>query len=158
MSGETDFEVVADLRFRAQSERDQTRTRGHELYSQTKPKFVEMWRCRVPGCLKFYPVTQDALDSLAVFGAQLERLGDARLDPHQVGYCDSCRAEYKRTGADRARKRVERMANAIREIKASSTPTVERTLIEQIRQWGHPDVDGLVKALAERHGKNRGRL
>lgn len=154
MTEDLDDEVLADLALRDATELDTTRTRP-AIYSWDKPKFVTLWRCRVPGCGEFVPTTQDAIDELAVFNRELVRRGEQPIDEHQVMYCDSCRLRLKASAPARRHGQVERMADAIRKLKASQDPLTERELVAQIRKWGHPDVDGLVTTLAAKNAASR---
>lgn len=144
---ELDPEVRADLELREQTTRDRTRSRSTRIYDWRPPVFVENWPCSVPNCDGEYPVESDAVERLEIFNAQLMRKGERPITKSEIGYCESCRAEYKRTAPERRRAQVDRMADGIRKLKAAANPQLEYTLLRQLEQWGHPDVKGLVEAI-----------
>lgn len=91
----TDPEILADLRRRADSERDTTRARP---VGWTSPAIVEHWPCS--GCAAMVGMTRDAIDLHAMFNAQLERRRDKPLPKR--GQCEACkRAEEERLAAQR---------------------------------------------------------
>lgn len=141
-----DPEVRADYELRARTERERGRSRGAVAW--TRPVFVEEWPCRV--CKEPVSVTQEALDQLRLFNGMLARRGEPILRTTEIMYCDSCRAEFKRTAADRRRGQVERMRPVIQRLKRSSNPENERELIKQLEAWSHPDVPGLIQSIRDR--------
>lgn len=161
MDDESDPEVAADLALRAASERDTTRTRGHGVYGYVQPPTVEHWPCR-GGCGVMVAITQEALHAAAVHDRELARRREAPIPRAKCVFCDKCRALGVDIAAERNRKHVDALAELVRELKASPGPGVERErqLIHNIRLMHHPDVDGLVRAIAERRasetGKSRG--
>ena len=50
---ELDPEVVADLKLRAYSEHDRSRTRGADTYDWRAPVTVTQWKCKTPPCKAF---------------------------------------------------------------------------------------------------------
>lgn len=156
MEQQHDPEVEADLRLRASSLRDQSRTR-EARYDWLAPAFVGQWRCRNPKCGAWVPVTEDALHAAATFNQQLRRKGEEPLDLNGIVFCEPCREEFRRTAADRRRAQVERMRAAIIELKSCRNPERQRMLVEQLRIWYHPDVDGLVQWMRERDSVGNGR-
>ncbi len=156
---ELDPEVVADLKLRAYSQFDKTRT-GEANYNWKPPAIATQWKCRTPPCKAFVDVPVDTLDDWAMFNAQLKRTGEKAIGSHEVLWCDACRAEMARIQPMRLRKRVDRMASVIQQIKAGDktiryrsndgeVSCDQRAAIAQLRIWGHPDVDGLIGKLAE---------
>ncbi len=105
MSHVEDPEVIADLKFRAYTERD--RSRGGADYDWKQPETIGAWKCRVPACGVLVGVTQDAMERVAMFNRELHRRGEAPLDINAIVYCDRCRDEFKRTAADRRRGQVD---------------------------------------------------
>jgi len=156
MLREPDPEVVADIRFRDESTRDRTRSRGEGVYDWTPEKSVGVWACRNPRCRGYAQVFQPNIDAADAFDRQLAQRSEVPLDRTKILYCDACLSEYKRTSPDRRRGQVERMAVAIRQLKESDDPERERDLVANLEAWGHPDVPGLVSALRERKNAERG--
>jgi hypothetical protein len=154
---EPDPEVLADLALREASIHDMTRSRGEGAYDWKPVRPVCLWRCRNAKCGGFAQVYQDNIDALAMFDRELVKRGEQPLDASKILYCDDCLAEYRRTAPDRRRAQIDRMAVAIRSLKESDDATRERDLIAQISTWGHPDVEGLVKAITDRRVAESGR-
>lgn len=155
---EPDPEVLADLRFRDESERDSSRQRTARYdWRPAEDEPVELWRCRNPKCSRKAMAYREHVDSAAMFDGQLASRDETPLDRSKILYCESCIVEFKRTAPDRRRGQVERMAVVIRKLKESSDPERERAHIEQLREWGHPDVDGLIKCLVEKRAQASGR-
>lgn len=152
---EMDPEVRADLELRDSSMRDRTRSRGAGIYDWKPPVAVETWPCRRPNCDGEYPVDSDAVEYLAMFNGQLATRGEIPIARSEIGYCQACRDEYKRSAPDRRRGQVDRMREAIQKLKASPDPDNEHDLIRQIRDWHHPDVDGLLKTLRDKLKANK---
>lgn len=151
-----DPEVIADLQLRAASERDRNRERP-ESYAWSPPKIVGQWKCRNPQCSGLADVPEIAMERWLAFSEQLRARGETTLDPSKILYCVSCLAAYKASAPDRRQAQVARMAVAIRTLKEAGDATRERDLVGQLEQWGHPDVDGLVKAITERRASESGR-
>jgi hypothetical protein len=159
MSFEEDPEVVADLKLRAYTQRDRSRS-GEPDYDWKPPPVATQWKCRTPPCKAFVDVTTETLERWQLFNEQLKRNGDKSIGSHEVLWCESCLAEHRRIQPDRLRKRVDRMASVIRQIKDGDKTIRYRTndgevtcdqraALAQLRVWGHPDVDGLIAKLAE---------
>lgn len=152
MSYELDPEVVADLRQRESTTYDSTRTRGNPAAEWKSPDIIAVWPCRIPGCKVKIPVTQEALDNKAVFDRQLSRKGEEPLDIGKIMVCPSC-LDFGQNSPERNVRRwqkLDRIAAAVNTIKNSQVPKNERESIEQLRRDGHPDVEGLVEAVASR--------
>lgn len=149
MSAEPDPEVLADLALRRDSERDRTRARTAR-YDWSPPAIAGQWRCRNPQCRAWVPVSVDAFEAAAVFNAQLKRKGESPLDVDTLVMCDACRELTTGWVAKKRRDQVERMRAAIIELKQTQKPERQRELLEQLRIWHHPDVDGLENWLRER--------
>jgi hypothetical protein len=161
-----DPEVVADLKLRAYSMRDSSRSGDAGVYDWKPPVVATQWKCRTPPCKEFVDVTTDTLERWQIFNAQLKSKGERPLESHTILRCPSCTAEYNRIQPQRLRKRVDRMASVIQQLKAGDkniryrtndgdVTTDELGAIKQLREWGHPDVDGLVQALREKKSANK---
>lgn len=166
MSNEEDPEVVADLKLRAYTERDRSRTRGDGAYTWVPPVAVTRWKCRTPPCKTFIDVPEDALVAWGVWNRRLASHGDSHgnrqpIASHEVMRCDSCAAEYAKVQPARLRKRADRTADVIRQLKAGDKVirfkdndgdhgANEAEAFQQLRKWGHPDVDGLIAAIADK--------
>ncbi len=138
-----DPEVIADLQLRASSEHDSTRTR--EAVRPMGSKFITTWKCLMESCNVQMPVTEDAVFALDTCNAELERRGEPPIPPFGVCPAHAALLESKRA-ADQPDKQ-DRIAEMIRELKASDHPARETALIAKLRRSGHPDVDGLLSAL-----------
>lgn len=159
MSDEEDPEVLADLRLRASSMHDSSRTRAVDVNQLwQRPVLVTEWRCRFPDCRVMVGMDQDAVDRLERFNAELARRrarGEADAHPietHQIMICDAHKRLFDEKRAHRLRERVVELRDAIQQIKASSDPRNEKALIEILHKRHHPDVDGLLQAIEERIG------
>ncbi len=150
-----DPEALADMRYRAESERmtDRTRLMKPAVGSGYPPVFVTSWKCRHPKCEALVDVTQDTVDTLAVFNAELVRRGEREIPTNAIVLCDEHRdlAAYYRVEA--VKKRHVRLRDAIQQLKASDSPRSEHALIEECRACHHPDVDGLLQSLTDKLGK-----
>jgi hypothetical protein len=164
MSDEIDPEVVADLKLRAYTERDRSRT-GSANYDWSKPVIVTQWKCRTPPCKTFVDVTEDTIERWEIFNRELARRGEGPIASHTVLRCDQCEADTRAALAINLRKQVDRMADVIRQIKAGEKiiryksqsgdhAVDEKTALEALKRWGHPDVPGFIAALAERRATN----
>lgn len=142
-----DPEALADIELRNRSMRD--RSRGSELPVYVPPVLVADWKCR-GNCGASVSVTQDALDRLAIFNAELTRKGDAPLDANRIVFCDACKARGMSMAPESNRNKTERLAGVIRKLKASRRPEEERELMLQLDALGHPDTAGLVAAIRAR--------
>jgi len=176
-----DPEVLADLQLRASSQYDSSRARA-PMRPFANPETVERWPCRRPGCSTMVDVTEDAVDRVVQFSAQLEREGQSviagrhprkrpneykpedyrPLDATAIVFCGECTAVLKESGAAKRRTEVDRMAPLIVELRTDPGPNPHREyeIVKQLREWKHPDVDGLVAAIRERRsskGKQKGR-
>lgn len=149
---EQDPEVLADLRLRAASEYDTSRTRGNPAAEWTAPDIVALWPCRMKGCTLKVPVTQDAFERKDVMDRQLARMGEEPLDIATIMACPQCieKARYGPYKAHRQWEKLDRVAAAIRTIKASQDPKREHDAIAQLRKDHHPDVEGLLEAVCAR--------
>lgn len=155
MNDEQDPEVLADLQLRASSMHDYTRTRPTKI-GWTPPAIVDRWPCKT-GCGAMVDVPIDAVQALEVFNAQLKRQRDRPIAPSQVMVCAPCKAKELELEAEEKRTRTERVAHHVAALNASKgIPTEERGILEQLKRWGHPDPDGLAKAIAERRANERG--
>lgn len=156
-----DPEVVADLQLRAYSEHDRSRSRGDGVYDWKPPAVVTQWKCRTPPCKVFVDVNTETVERWEIFNKRLRAAGEKPIGSHEVMICESCQAEHAKIQPLRLRKRVERMADVIRQLKAGDkviryktnegdVATNEADAFKQLRVWGHPDVDGLIAAIGDK--------
>ncbi len=161
MSFEEDPEVVADLKLRAYTERDKSRTRTAE-YDWKPPPVVTQWKCRTPPCKEFVDVDAETIERWEIFNRELRKRGEKPIASHEVLWCASCLGEHARIRPDRLRARVERMRSVIQQLKAGDqtiryrtndgeVATDERAALEQLKAWGHPDVPALVESIRQRN-------
>jgi hypothetical protein len=166
VTDDIDPEVLADLRLRASTEYDRSRTRDAN-YDWKRPADVAQWRCRRCGC--DVGVTQDAVDRFEDCNRILARMGEAPITTSIVVACEPCRVIV----ADAVQKRNARVCASTKEIiqqlKAGMTANIrivrhngearadKREALQQLEQWGHPDVRGLEAWLEEQNLKSSGR-
>jgi hypothetical protein len=161
VSDEIDPEVLADLRLRAATERDPTRSR--EMPKWTPPRFIGKVPCRGRcGALIDWP--EDAEEQFAMFNRELARRMEAPLDKTRIDFCAACRKIGVTNTANNNRKGVDAVAVLIREYRGGTTSPVppgpaptekrQREILDQLKKLHHPDVEGLEKAVREaRDGK-----
>lgn len=151
---EIDPEVVADLRLRAATMRDTSR--GSDPYDWKPPKLVGgqllCRTCKIP-----VAVTEDTIERWWMFNGILRKRNEQPIAPDQIVFCDECVVEHKKHSADTRRREVDLLASMIRQLKETDDPQRERELIAQLRVQRHPDVDGLVAAIAARKATKRAR-
>lgn len=146
-----DPEVEADLRKRSASERDPSRTRT--AVSPMGGSVVTAWPCAATGCTETVLVTEDAVFTLDVFNAELEKRGEAPIAP--AAFCPPHAAQRNRVGANALEGRRDETRELVRQVRNSSNAHGEVAAIARLRRLGHPDVDGLLQALAEKPGRRR---
>jgi hypothetical protein len=155
VTDEQDPEALADLRLRAASMHDHTRTRPTK-HAWTPPAIVDRWPCKT-GCGLMVDVPIDAVQALEVFNAQLKRQRERPIAQNQIMLCDKCKAKILEQEAEEKRTAAERVAFHVAALNATKgIPTEERGILEQLKRWGHPDPEGLAKAIAERRAAERG--
>ena len=152
---ELDPEVVADLKLREATLRDPTRTRRDPTTRWDPPKIIGQWPCRNQACRKPVDVTADAVEYFDMFNRMLAARGELPLESSLTVACTECRRLLEDHRAVRNRDRREELRDAIKQLKASKNPPTEHDLIKRITKLGHPDVPGLLQALAERTAKKR---
>lgn len=169
---EEDHEAIADIVYRDRSERERERARPESLGAMRfggDGAIVASWRCRYPGpkspaapCRVMLDVTQEAVDQLAMFNAEIARRGEESPIPtHEVMVCDAHRkllADYERDTlpAKRMQRQIE-MAEAIRKLKESNHPRKEHELLSVLEKRRHPDVEGLLQTLESKLTTKNGR-
>lgn len=156
MIEDLDPEVAADLALRVSSMQDRTRSRDAR-YDWSPAVIVGQWRCRNRQCGTWVPVPVGAMEAFAEFNQQLRARGEASLDQDTILTCDPCRVLLAGLFAKKRREQTERMRAAIIELKQTKDPARERAIVEQLRIWHHPDIDGLVTWLRERDKAGNGR-
>lgn len=153
---EQDPEVIADLQLREATTRDKSRTGKFPQWHP--PVIVGTVKCRVTDCENTYEWTKDAEEALEDANKYLVNRGEAPLDRNKIVFCLPCRTRGLGMVAKHNRERVSRMTELIRKLKEADNPEQEYDLLRRIRAQGHPDVDGLVKAMRERLDRERERL
>ena len=143
-----DPEVAADLRLRAATARE--RRASHSEVAWHPPPIVGKWRCRNPKCPTMVDVPEPAMDRYCAFNAELRKRGEEPLDRDKIMFCEACREHVSSAFADRRREQVERMRSAIIELKEARDDARQREILEQLKAWHHPDIDGLTLWLRER--------
>lgn len=154
---EVDPEVLADLQLRESSTGDQSRTRKEPHWSP--PTIGAQWPCRNPKCLSgaMVDIPVEAVEQLATFNGYLVARGERPIPTDAIAVCEPCKRllEWHRTNT--LIERTETMANLIRALKASGDPRRETEIVDQIIKLRHPDVEGLLLALEEKHASKSGK-
>lgn len=145
MSWEEDPEVVADLRLRAATERDRSRT-GPVLLHQAAA-VVAHWPCRA--CRQPTELTEAGADRFEAFNRVLRARGEEPIATGAVLFCDSCRVEGTAYASKRNRDHVDKLAEKIREYKASHDSRRQAELEHEMAKLHHPDLPGLVEAVKQ---------
>jgi hypothetical protein len=153
---EPDPEVIADLQFRSQTERDPSRTRGAN-YDWRAPEVIGKWKCRNRACSTLCDVTEDTMARWADSNAMCERRGWPRIETHEVLVCDRCKLLLADKLCDKRKAQREQTATLIQRLKASSSPRNERGIVEQLEKLGHPDIVGLLEALEGKSSTRKGK-
>jgi len=155
-----DPEIVADLALRSATERDPTRTSDANYERAVKELLddpvVTRWPCRGRGCNELVDAPRSAVESMDVFNRQLERRRQPLIRTSEVLYCQRCKARLQQEADAARRAKDERLAPVVKLLIQSSQPEREHALIRQLREWKHPDVDGLVQALVARRSRSGG--
>lgn len=150
----TDPEIIADMRARNRVAGGLDRPievapKGPLGGAWAPPEIVEGWACRAR-CGRFVPATAEALARWADANRALQRRGLEPIGKHEVLFCASCKSKHAPERGDARRRQADAMADAIRELKGLVDNDLrERSLIARLRDLGHPDVDGLVRAVRE---------
>ncbi len=166
MSEELDPEIVADLKLRAYSEHDRSRSCGEGVYDWKPPITVTQWKCRTPPCKVFVDVDAETVERWEIFNRRLKAQGEKPIASHDVMRCASCEVELAKIQPIRLRKRADRTASVIKQLKAGDKVirfkdndgdhgANEAEAFQMLRKWGHPDVEGLQQAMAERGSPNK---
>jgi hypothetical protein len=142
MSRDEDPEVVADLRLRASSARARP-DNGPVAWRQ--PVIVATWPCRNGACRKPVQVTADGLAA-----AESARRRYPDIADHELVVCDACREMLNAHASIVCRRRVDGLADKIREYKATRDPHRMAELERELEKARHPDVPGLVQAVRDR--------
>lgn len=153
-----DPEVIAEQRARdryAGADRPEGETYAAATYRA--PAIVEHWPCRRCG-VAMVPVTQDAIDSLAMWNRQLATRGEAPISKAKVVFCASCAGPAH---AERA-ERIAADARAVAKLRAELLTLVdndlrERVIADQLRKHGlsAAEVAELIRDAKHRRATNR---
>lgn len=148
MRFEEDPEVVADLKLRAATEHDRSRSREMPVFapSPTIARVPCRGRCGIT-----VEWSEDAEDRFRMFNRILAAKSDAPLDKTRIVFCRVCASRGSAGAAENNRQKVDAMAKWIRELKADPSPNGEREreLLEKLKPH-HPDLDGLTQAIKTR--------
>ena len=155
MSDEMDPEVLADLRLRASTERDRSRSREMPAYQPAR--VVDRVPCR-GRCGSVVEWTEEAEEAFVTWNRVLARRDEAPLDKTRIVFCNACREEGAKAAAERNRKMVNAIADAIRELKNGCESHREHELLDKLERAGHPDIAGLKQWLRERSAKGNKRV
>jgi hypothetical protein len=118
---------------------------------------VAKWKCRTgTSCGAMVDAPRSAVESLGVFNAQLAARRQPLIQTGDVLFCPTCKQALKAQADEARRAKGERLAPIVKMLTQSPHPEREHALIRQLREWKHPDVDGLVNALKARRGSVTG--
>ena len=150
MSDEEDPEVVADLRLRAATERDDSRSRltPAQLLAWKPDAPVAQWHCRHPSCASLVDVTQEAVDTLATMNGRLRSLGEREIPTDAVMLCEPHRNLMHRILEEKHGEQRVELAECVKRMRQSPAPRNEHDLIKRMTALHHPDVTGLIESLA----------
>jgi hypothetical protein len=152
-----DPEIANEARVRAEVEQDRPDTNyDRQVRELLDDPVITRWRCRTHGCGELVDAPKSAVDSLTVFNAQLERRRQSPIQTDEVLFCGRCKGNLKVKSDEARRAKSERLAPIVKLLTQSAQPEREHALIRQLREWKHPDVDGLVQALVQRRGRSGG--
>lgn len=145
-----DPEVIAERRARdryAGADRDEGKNYAGATFRP--PAIVAGWACRAR-CGRFVPVTDAAVAARETSNAKLRDRGEREVGEDEIVFCGPC---IRRAAPDRGeakRRQIDEMAALIRELKTLVDNDLrERAVVARIRQLGHPDVDGLLRAVRD---------
>jgi hypothetical protein len=148
MSFSEDPEVVADIKLRAATLRDSSRSR--EMPTFIPARITGQVPCR-GRCGSLVDWTEEAEERFAIFNRILARKMEAPLDKTRIAFCNKCRTTGMAMQGERNRKATDLMKQFIVELKnGPKSAERERELVDKITKLGHPDVAGLVQAIQER--------
>lgn len=147
-----DPEVQADAELRDDSEHDKTRS---GVPSWKPPAIVEHWPCRT--CGDAVPVTQDGIEAAHVWDQILTARGEPPIDRQRTMFCVACVIKHKANATERRAHEKAELAEVIRLLKQSRSPSREHDLHLRLKALGHPDIEGLIRTLCEaREPKSKG--
>lgn len=152
---EIDDEVDEDAQLRIESLRDRSRSGDPGKWQGPSP-VVGTVACRAR-CGARVEWSESAEDAFSTWNRKLTADRLPVLEKDSILFCDACRKKGMSMQGDRNAKARDLMREAVRELKDCSHPSRERDLIERIKKLSHPDVEGLIAAIAERKSQGRGR-
>lgn len=151
---EMDPEVIADIKLRAATERDPTRSRKLPRFEPSPT--VGHWPCRNNACQMPCEVTQAGVEMFDMFNKLLVKRGEQPISTEDVLVCDICRRFLDRHAEQKAGERDEQMRRDVKRLRAAKDPDRElagdELLKKRLERW-HPDLYGLLESL--RHSKNK---
>lgn len=154
MTEALDPEVIADLKLRAYTEHDRSRTRHavHAFGAGGPDPIVAEWSCRNPECRKPVAVTQTAIDTLAQFNGDAYKLArESRpIKESTVVACSDCEQLARDYRAKAMDKRRYELSKAVKMMREKKNPRDEQDLIALLKKLKHPDVPGLIEAIETR--------
>lgn len=151
MSRDLDPEQLADLRVRAESERDRTRSREAVGFGDTT--IVERWPCR--RCtIAMVDVNAATVTALEVSNAQLLRRGERAIPKSHVVFCSTCEPIARLERAEReAVQRAEIRALERELFSLVDNDLREASIATRLRELGHANVPALLRQAATRRAE-----
>lgn len=151
----TDPEILADFGLRARTERDPSRTAQDPTLAWQPAVLVERWACRGK-CGASIAVDDAAVHARDKLNEQLRKRGEPEVGAHEIAFCPACKQRGAPLRGEANRRTADAIAALVRELKGLIDNDLrERSVLARLRELGHPDVDGLAKAIADgRAAKN----
>lgn len=144
-----DEEVEADFWARENSQRDNTRNR-EPVRALGSPTIVAHWKCRRQACRNLVEITETGAEAWLTFNKLLAKKGEPPLDTATIVFCAECDKEYRANEAERAHKRMARIAEVSERLRNETRPNEMRDLAKQLDSLGYSDTGALVAAIKER--------
>lgn len=149
-----DPEVAADRALKSATLRE----RGGQVRSMptwAAPTLVAWWPCQTPKCAETIGVPQDTVERLAIFNTELERRGERRIPEGSILLCPEHTKARQGAREEAQAKRRDRIRDNVRLLKGAADPALLPDVIAELRRDHHPDVEGLLAALAAKSPKRK---
>jgi hypothetical protein len=147
-----DPEVRADLELRERLAASRPRVSdgqfAEKIREAAKPRIIERVPCR-NRCGAVADWTEEAEQAFMTFNHKLASAAEAPLDKTRIVFCPSCARRLSAESSQRNRMMVNKIGDAIRELKAGCPPRREDELLDKLERSGHPDIAGLKQWLKD---------
>lgn len=102
-------------------------------------------------------VTEAGMFALKTCNRILLARGDMPISETKTFACDACVGRVREASGEENRRNVDLMRAAILDLKDAIDPASEKGTIEVLKELGHPDVPGLLLAIAEKRAESKGK-